>query len=746
MKNNHEIILKQYAAYCKEQPLYLGTAGSYGMEMLTIIREGVWAEYDILAAFHPPVGAAVQVRVGANNQIDVPIEATAGEGMGEIVFAGYKEGVRQIAVDVLYKVAPSSGASGTEPAEPTPDVVQQILSAANGAVKTADGAREDMDKVLEAESGRETAEADRAEAESERVTAETARAEAEAYRAAAEKERQIAESARLAAENDRQSAETTRAKAETARESAETDRATAEVARVNAEEERADYEKLRKDHETQRVTDETVRQTAESKRQEAETTRADAESKRADAEQARVEAETDRVTSETARKDAESKRANAEQERQTAEEGRVEAESSRVKAEAEREKQLPALKSSVDELRARQNILVGTETGNPISVDDAFAAPLCGLTVYGKSTQDGAPTPDAPVPIVSAGDGGSVVAKVTGKNLLNPSLFQNNKYQSFNAETGYYEIDSANDYWITGIQPCLPSTTYHFNVYIEGGCFYDEKKNVIGIIGFEVTVKTPSKCAYYCINFSSVRVPYGSPVIATVSEPATYSPYREQLLTLQTPNGLPGIPVTSGGNYTDQNGQQWVCDEIDLKKGVKVQRIASFVIDAKNANDIFVTNAFTYVTAATSARLSTPQKTNRENRLDRCVFCEVLSWRKNIWGISVNGINFVENNSVDVVIENSYLGLSEASTNDERKTALVKYFTDNPCQVVYRIASPVETPLTSAEIAAYKALTAYAPDTVVQASDGAGVKLAYQRDVNITIKKLEDAIASMTTT
>ena len=55
-------------------------------------------------------------------------------------------------------------------------------------------------------------------------------------------------------------------------------------------------------------------------------------------------------------------------------------------------------------------------------------------------------------------------------------------------------------------------------------------------------------------------------------------------------------------------------------------------------------------------------------------------------------------------------------------------------------------PLTPAEIAAYKAITAYAPDTVVQASDGAGVKLEYQRDVNIVIKKFEDAIASMTTT
>lgn len=149
MKNNHEIILKQYAAYCKEQPLYLGTAGSYGMEMLTIIREGVWAEYDILAAFHPPVGAAVQVRVGANNQIGVPIEATAEKGMGEIVFAGYKEGVRQIAVDVLYKVAPSSGASGTEPAEPTPDVVQQILSAASNAEEIAKSVRADAEKIKE---------------------------------------------------------------------------------------------------------------------------------------------------------------------------------------------------------------------------------------------------------------------------------------------------------------------------------------------------------------------------------------------------------------------------------------------------------------------------------------------------------------------------------------------------------------------------------------------------------------------
>ena len=274
---------------------------------------------------------------------------------------------------------------------------------------------------------------------------------------------------------------------------------------------------------------------------------------------------------------------------------------------------------------ARQNILVGSETGNPIAVDDAFAAPLRGLTVYGKSTQDGTPTPDAPVPIVSAGDSGTITVTI--------------------------------------------------------GDGADEQKTI----------------------------------------------------TLQTPTGLPGIPVTSGGNYIDPQGQQWVCDEVDLERGVRVQRIASFVIDAKNANNIYVTNIYTHVTVAVSARIKTPEDTitSLEARNNRNLFCEVLPWMANAWARTVNSMGFVEKGAIDFAIENAYLGLSEASTDDERKTALVKYFTNKPCRVVYRIATPIETPLTPAEIAAYKALTAYAPNTVMQASDGAGIKLGYQKDVNI---------------
>lgn len=194
--------------------------------------------------------------------------------------------------------------------------------------------------------------------------------------------------------------------------------------------------------------------------------------------------------------------------------------------------------------KARQNILIGSETGNPVSVSDAFSAPLCGLTVYGRSTQDGTPSLDNPVPIVSAGDGGTITVTI--------------------------------------------------------GDGADER----------------------------------------------------QTIALQTPNGLPGIPVTSGGNYTDPSGQQWVCDEVDLERRVKVQRVDKAAFDSTKT--------------------------------------------------------LVEQNAI--------------------------------------LATPVETSLTPAEIAAYKALTAYAPDIVVQAADGAGLKLDYQRDVNIVIKNLEDAIASMTTT
>lgn len=264
---------------------------------------------------------------------------------------------------------------------------------------------------------------------------------------------------------------------------------------------------------------------------------------------------------------------------------------------------------AISAVKARQNVLVGTETGNPISVDDAFPAPLCGLTVYGKSTQDGTPTPDAPVPIVSAGDGGSVAVTLSdGKG-------------------------------------------------------------------------------------------------------------KTQTLTLPTPNGLPGIPVTSGGNYTDQSGQQWVCDEADLERGVRVQRVGKTQVNTKNG------------TPEETHRLRIPFSGNGKSGDFDCII-SVTPFTS--WTSCVND-HFLYLKNVPKSDGGFYTG-------EELKALAIDV------DFVYQLATPIENPPTPEEIAAYKALTAYGPDTVVQAGDGVGVRLEYQRDVNIAIKRIEDAIASMTTT
>lgn len=265
---------------------------------------------------------------------------------------------------------------------------------------------------------------------------------------------------------------------------------------------------------------------------------------------------------------------------------------------------------AISAVKVRQNVLTGRETGNPLSVDDAFAAPLCGLTVYGKSTQDGTPTPDAPVPIVSAGDGGTIAVTLG-----------------------------------------------------DGGG-------------------------------------------------------KVQTLTLLTPNGLPGIPVTSGGKYTDQSGQQWVCDEVDLERGVKVQRVN--VVDLSTCVITGTTNL------AATKRLAIRLPLKGKGYTTKAL-CNRLPYLVSFTSDTIHF--YVDTNNAQVFIP---IG---AKNPEEGEYILF-----------YALATPIETPLTSDELASYKALVAYGPDTVVQAGDGAGIKLDYQRDVNLVIKNFEDAIASMTTT
>ena len=410
---------------------------------------------------------------------------------------------------------------------------------------------------------------------------------------------------------------------------------------------------------------------------------------------------------------------------------------------------------AISAVKARQNILIGTETGNPISVDDAFSAPLCGLTVYGKSTQDGTPTPDAPVPIVSAGDGGRLTVKVTGRNILdmrNSRESANGAGITYtrNADYSFTRTGTATDktgnLWLAGNFNAAPLPdgsnvfcTLKMGVkYSITGCVLLTKTQA-GIKSAKGTNFTPTEDMHITgvrneeFNVGKTYNDIVTPAVYVGANALPYEPYHEQLLTLPTPNGLPGIPVTSGGNYTDSTGQQWVCDEVDLERGVKVQRIETGVISSitksPTAKEGFVQLSIWLGSISLGVGMGANAPT---------AFCN-----------RALNVNQSEEYNPDFVTICTYGHKESVQIRFNAPTAL--YATSEEFSAALRgatysyvLATPIETPLTPDEIAAYKALTAYGPDTVVQAGHGAGVKLEYQRDVNIAIKKLEDAVASMT--
>lgn len=385
---------------------------------------------------------------------------------------------------------------------------------------------------------------------------------------------------------------------------------------------------------------------------------------------------------------------------------------------------------AISAVKARQNILVGTETGNPIAVDDAFTAPMCGLTVYGRSTQDGTPTPDAPVPIVSAGENGSVAVKVTGANMLEgtkpgvKSTVYGKTYTTY--ENGFLITGTAtNDFTIRLHDDVAHPLTHGIYYLTASGLSPSVMLNFYFIGKYSSDVQNQKVTLTRDVEFSlRLQIKKGTTLNTTVQVSLTrntitaYSPYREQLLTLSTPNGLPGIPVTSGGNYTDQSGQQWICDEVDLERGVRVQRVYKVDVDGENAKFVQAGDYANLVPRGIPIALY-----NQGPKIYATSTFTNLSWFYN----TVNG---------------QFLYLIAANLSDQLNASCKKQLG----KVYYALATPIETPLTPDEIAAYKALSTYGPDTVVQAGDGAGIKLDYQRDVNLVVKNLEDAIASMTTT
>ena len=195
-----------------------------------------------------------------------------------------------------------------------------------------------------------------------------------------------------------------------------------------------------------------------------------------------------------------------------------------------------------------------------------------------------------------------------------------------------------------------------------------------------------------------------------VSDGADHS----QSLTLSTPNGLPGIPVSSGGNYTDAKGQQWVCDEIDLGRGKYVQRVAAEsisggwkLVDTSDVPGRFIQNN----------RVSNAYANGGKTAL-----CTIAAWTN--YGVSKG-----DNRYVFAVSGTAFYisPPSDVSMTADELNAKLNALKD-PVVILGQLAAPIERGLTPEEIAAYKALRTYIPTTVVSNDARVWMEVGYEAE------------------
>ena len=228
----------------------------------------------------------------------------------------------------------------------------------------------------------------------------------------------------------------------------------------------------------------------------------------------------------------------------------------------------------------------------------------------------------------------------------------------------------------------------------------------------------------------------------TINVSISDSGSQSQSLTLATPNGLPGIPVTKDGNYTDADGQQWVCDEIDLERGKYVQRVAE-----KEVSEITWSgagawgNTDDYKTLAFYAYIDGSNINEDWDAVKNYGICNYATITSNVFNNSI--IGFTLGDYIAFRVLRSLLpdwDENNASTEPWINWLRKQKEAGNPVIVQYALKTPIERDLTPEEIAAYKALRTYGPTTVITNDAGAGMEATYVADTGKYIQNLEERL------
>ena len=382
----------------------------------------------------------------------------------------------------------------------------------------------------------------------------------------------------------------------------------------------------------------------------------------------------------------------------------------------------------IAKLYSKSDGIVCSAKGKEITLNDSSDLGFSGMKIFGRSTQDGTPNPDYPQEIVSVGDSGEIDVCVNGGNLL-PDNSSTMRGIAVSVNNGVLKMTGTVNNTLTASRVYWASNALK-NILVPGKTYYLWCDNPDIHFRFFVSNAQQHNVAKYTVTGDETSIavwlilgdiPQAEGDKVDITARVSLSECEPQTMNISTPNGLPGIPVDSGGNYTDDNGQQWVCDEIDLERGAYVQRTEQTKLmsdDNWKLNNAGNRYYYNNPTAATT--------------LDSGIICTHFScgaWVKN----TINTIS----------CGNGFQGIIGISVlNFDSVDVLKSFLNDNDVYIRYILAEPIETPLTAEEIAAYKSLHTNKPTTVITNSDNAHMAVDYTADTKTYIDNKFNELAT----
>ena len=388
-----------------------------------------------------------------------------------------------------------------------------------------------------------------------------------------------------------------------------------------------------------------------------------------------------------------------------------------------------ALNTTLYLMGAASPVIIQSASGDGIvPVSDSAERSLSGLSVYGKTTQDGTPTPEAPVELVNAGNSGSITVKVCGRNIAHKATVKqypaNSTPDIIAPYTGKITLSAKPLSGSQIVNYCIRQngqmTHTNWIKSTDGnGVWYNKVLDVSDFTGAWVYETADGARTWEDVILSIGEVQMTDELYATLPQP--------QSMTASTPNGLPGIPVSSGGNYIDSTGQQWVCDEIDLTRKVYVKRIGVLTFDGQNYPATAASSApgvFFIDIAQTGYKMAYGVN---NAYCSNYVFDGVAQSATAV--TKENTFRIYRNADTNALLSSIYFRNSNYATLDNFKAAL----SASPVTVAFPIRAVIETPLSPEELTGSTSLTAQYPNTTAFNDAGAGMKMEYIADTKIYI-------------